>query len=312
MRTNIYRNRFLAIFALILAASVLMSSMTYAKAQSSEPLKEDIEALLSDYSQYLETGKTSQKANYSPQMDMLIANRREYYTEFYEKGLHSNLTSLESRFVTDQGVTIVQRDDIYHASLVERVTMYGYPITVFPEEYPLIQAAEWSLTQTDNVDVKKELNHYIESMTRGVNESVKEGVEIVFVVRHNIDLKEENGQLQIIKDTFTDKAVDNGEGFDNVIWVNSKFEREKLDWMSMIDYAMYHTPTETMGKILLADYESIADKPVSENSRGSFNYYRWGARWYINYYTSNPNYYYEYCPGSSVLQDTSWYTVNDN
>lgn len=305
MRIKTHQNIFWIIVITMLMTTVLVApSITSAKAQSLETLPQDLESLLSDYSQYLETGTTSQKENYSSQMALLVTERQEFYREFFEKGLHSNLVSLESQFVTNQNVAIDQRGDVYYVNLVEVVTMSGESITTSPEKYPLIQAARWSLTQTDNANVKRELNHYIETMTRGVNESVKEGVEIVFVVNHNIEINNEKGQLQIVQDTFTDKAIDNGNGYDNIIWEGNEFERKKPDWASMIDYTMYHTTIESLGKELLVNYETVFDKPAPEvGSRGSYIYYqRCSVRWYARQYSSNtdlsggcphynPNYY---------------------
>ncbi len=97
--------------------------MKTANAETSETLPDDVKAMLSDYSEFIETGSTSRKVNYSVQMDQLAAERRTYYQEFFNKGLHSDLVSLESRFITEKGVTITQAEDTYYISIAERVTL---------------------------------------------------------------------------------------------------------------------------------------------------------------------------------------------
>lgn len=287
MNTKGRRTTFLWTITFILAIAILTFSMTEAKAQRLEVLPQGVETLLSDYSQYIETGTTSKKANYSSQMDLLITERREYYREFFEKGLHSDFISLEAEFLTDQGMEITREGDTYYVFLFERVAMYGTPLTTSPEKYPLIQAAKWALGQTDDEGIKQELNQYIESTTSGVNESVKDGVEIVFIINHKIEITIEKDQLQIGRDTFTDKAIDNPDGFDNVNWSNGTFTREKPTWDTMLDYVIYHTPIETLGKNLLDDFQPSANKP--EESPLVVIYNRTNAKSYVLAYSSNPN-----------------------
>jgi len=303
MRTNIYRSVLLAIVVLMLVVTVFtLFLITDATAQSSEALPQEIKTLLADYSQYLEIGKTAQKAHYSSQIDMLVENRREYYKEFFENGLHANLTSLDSQFVINIGIALTRQEDVYYLRLNEIVTMHGTPITISPEKYPLIQAADWAISQSDNVNVENALKQYIKTMTEGVNKSVHDGVEVVFVISHDIEIDTEKKQLQIIRDIFTDKSSDNLEGFDNVIWSRGEFLRYKPDWMKMPDYAMYNTSIETLGQGLLTDY-STAYAGIVPRGTG-FYYQRSRAQNYINTYTSNP---VTLCPGSSVKQDTSKY-----
>lgn len=301
-----FKRNVLTIMILALIIAAVIPSVASAQVQHQEDFPGELEFLLSDYSQYLNTGITSQKTSYSSQMNTLIVNRQEFYKEFFEKGLHSELTSLESHFETKQGMTVTLKDDVYYVALAERVTLYGTPFPISPEEYPLIQAAEWAIAQTKYDVVKDELNDYIAAMEEGVEESLKRGVDIVFIIQHDLKIKEIDGKLQIVEDAFTDKAIDNGSGFENVAWNDGQFKREVFDWMSMIDYSMYHTPIETIGKILLADYEAEVKQSAPTNTKSStFTYYRYNAKWYANNYTSNPS-SWQTC-GSGVLQQTSMY-----
>ena len=277
---------FKLVLVLFSILALLAIPMTAVKAKPLSSLPSGVEAVLLNYSQYVKTGTTARKGEFSPQMDNLASERQEFYKEFFAKGLHANLITINSQFITDQDITVIQRGNVYFVNLNEKVTMVGDPITTSPEDYPLIQAAKWALNQTDNENIKAELNRYIESMTRGVNKSVQDGVEIVFWNKHNIEIKEEKGQFQIIKDTFTDKAPDNGKGFDNVIWAQGKFTRGKPSWDSMIDYKIYNTSIEAIGQNLLTDFQPSADGPVE--ALATVNYFRWNARSYAVYWSSNP------------------------
>ena len=64
-----------------------------------QTLQNDIEAVLSDYSRALSTGRVTQEAYYTPTMEDLVQERGSFYEEFFEVGLHSTLDSVESEFV---------------------------------------------------------------------------------------------------------------------------------------------------------------------------------------------------------------------
>ena len=184
--------------------------------------------------------------------------------------------------------------------------MLGKPVVTNPEDYPLIKAAKWAIAKTSDTNAKNYFSRYIESMTAGVNESSKNAVKIVFVIRHNIEIDVENGSYRIAKDTFTDKSSDNGKGFDNVVWSGKEFTRQKPDWSQMIDYRMYHVSIETLGRELLADYEVLAKNLFFPMNSILSDGNRQNARWYISHYTSNPG-ENQKCSGIDVLQDTSYY-----
>ncbi|GAB4580608.1 MAG: hypothetical protein Fur0022_33500 [Anaerolineales bacterium] len=279
------RNIVVVIVTLLLAVTIFMVSEVHA--QRSEALPTGVEALLADYNQYLETGITTRNTAYSSQMKMLIAERKEYYTEFFAKGLHTDLTGLDAEFLTDENMQIMRKGNVYYVNLFERVTMYGKPMTISPEEYPLIQAAKWALGQTDNKGIQQELNQYIESTTIGVNESIQNGVEIVFIIKHDIEILSSQNQFQIVKDAFTDKAMDNQQGFDNVIWANGKFVREKPNWDEMFDYAIYQSTIEELGQSLLKDFQPAADRLDEQPLVVTYN--RTTAKNYVLTYSSNPS-----------------------
>ena len=219
-------------------------------------------------------------------------------------GLHSNLIRLESEFKTDDDVSIAQHRNLYEVVLTEEITLWGEPITKSSDQYPLLQAAKWAIIQTDDVGTREHLQQYIESITKNVNESIANGFQVVFVVKHNIEVEIQNEELRIVRDTFTDKSNDNIEGFDNVTWSGIGFERQKPDWTQFPDYEMYNTPIDVIGRALLSDFASLEAKASISTSNG-FYYNRTNAGDYITQYTSNPS-YYDYC-GDHIRQDTSKY-----
>lgn len=261
----------------------------------------------SDYSNYLETGSTSKNCSYSIQMDQLVLDRKEYYKEFFNKGLHSNLVSLNSEFITENEVEIKQKESGYVVSLIERVTLYGKPISTNPEEYPLIQAANWALNRTEDSEVQFTLKRYVESMVKGVVDSAKSDVEIVLTIHHEIEIRKEYNQYIFVSDSFADKSADNSTGFDNITWSEHGYDRSKPTWVYMPDYYIYNIPIEVIGQKLLDDFRNISKKSISQSSNYFTN--RQHAVWYIQEYTSNPDYYhYISCdPHPSVLQDTAYY-----
>jgi hypothetical protein len=286
------------------------SESTFVKTdQARYAAADDIKSLLNDYSSQLGSKEVSLGDSYSPAMASLVLERQEYYSQFYKEGLNLNLTSIKSSFVVEDS-EISQKDGVTHVKVMESVTMFGYPVIKQAEEYPLVAAADWAISKSDNKVVLEELKQYIAVTTASTNESISNGVEITFRVHHNIEVINTAGRPQIIKDEFTDKEIDNGEGFDNVDWVDGKFIRRLPDFTSMLEFKIYDTPIDILGQQLLDDYTNAYNTSHSTNSTrysGSFSYDRTAAQ---NYALShvNPN-AYTTCSynGQSILMDTSYY-----
>ncbi|HQF19589.1 MAG TPA: hypothetical protein PLR53_09435, partial [Bacteroidales bacterium] len=187
-----------------------MSPLATAQAEQAIASTSDVKLLLDDYSQYMATGNTSQKTFYSDQIAALIAERQDYYSEFFTVGLHSQLISIESNFlVDDAGISTTGATT--SVTILEVVTLYGQYDLESVNDYPLLLAAEWAISKSDNESVQQALRHYIATMTDDIKESLSHGVTIVFRVNHNISIEDRNGKLQIVKDEFTDKGIDIGE-----------------------------------------------------------------------------------------------------
>jgi hypothetical protein len=144
-------------------------------------------------------------------------------------------------------------------------------------------------------------------MTDDIKESLSRGVTIVFRINHNISIEDRNGKLQIVKDEFTDKGIDIGEGFDNVNWTNGHPIRRKPDLTLMPDYEIYNTPIESLGKLLLDDYtRAYGDIPTVEATT-SFTYNRTAAKNYARTYVVNT---IKKCPyNTSIYMDTKYYNT---
>ena len=238
---------------LITTISLFLSPLATAQAEQAIVSKSDVGLLLDDYSQYMATGNTSQKIFYSDQIAALIAERQDYYSEFFAVGLHSQLISIESNFLVDDA-GISKTGDTTSVTILEVVTLHGQYDLESVNDYPLLLAAKWAISKSDNESVQQNLRHYITTMTDDIKESLSRGVTIVFRINHNISIEDRNGKLQIVKDEFTDKGIDIGEGFDNVNWTNGHPIRRKPDLTLMPDYEIYNTPIESLGKLLLDDY----------------------------------------------------------
>lgn len=310
MFTKTTTSKILAIVGIVLMISIMLANQVVYASSSIGMTSSQIQELLTNYSQLLESGTTSHKEYYSAPIMALAQERREFYQEFFTKGLHVNLMKIDSSFETDKEFTTVQKGKSYILQLDEVVTFQGEPFTKSPEEYPLIQAAQWALENATSAETQDALKAYIESMTEGVLESAQNGVEITFVIRHTIEIDASSGKTRIVRDSFTDKGIDNPDGFDVVEWSTDTFVRREPKWEQMPDYVIYNVSIEELGKILLDDYSAAYAGSVAPTGTG-FYYNRSAAKNYINTYTSATS---KLCPGSNpadqVFQDTSKYNTS--
>jgi hypothetical protein len=295
-----------ALCLIVLAFAVTIGFAEPPKALAVGNVPDNIKSMMADYSQYLKSGNTLRQSFYSNTMKTLIQNRRDYYNELYDTGLHTDLKSIQSEFRLETANVTVSTNQ-FHVELLETVTMFGYPNLSLAEDYPMIPAARWAIANTNNDNVKQALERYIASTTGAVNYSITNGVETVFRVRHSIDISIKGGQLQFIKDEFTDKEVDNGNGFDNVVWANNNPVRAKVDLTLMPDYIIYHTPVEVLGQQLLDDYtRAYGETSFTPNTITSFTYNRTVAKNYALTYTSNT----PYTTCTNIYQQTSYYNTS--
>lgn len=170
---------------LITTISLFLSPLATAQAEQAIASIAEVRLLLDDYSHYMATGNTTQKTFYSDQIAALIAERQDYYSEFFTVGLHSKLTSIKSTFLVDDA-GISKTGATTSITILEVVTLHGQYNLESVNDYPLLLAAEWAISKSDNESVQQNLRHYIEIMTGDIKESLSHGATIVFRVNHNI------------------------------------------------------------------------------------------------------------------------------
>ena len=307
MEHNLKTKRFwsLAIFTFLVA---LVVSLTISFALPQEVLAvgnvpENIKPLLADYSQYLNTGQSSNAAFYSSPMKTLINDRRNYYNEYFDTGLHTKLVSIKSEFQLENSI-ITKAPKTLHIELLEFVTMIGYPNLSTADDYPMIPAARWAISNTENSNVKEALTRYLQSTSDEINKSIPKGNVIYFHVRHKIDIDLGGTQSQIIRDEFTNKEVDNGDGDDNVSWNNGVAIRTKPDLTKMLGYTLYHTPVEILGQSLLSDYTMAYGNRSTLSPASGFTYNRTAASNYAFTYVNVD------APSNGCFYDNTYYYMS--
>ena len=247
-----------AIMVGALTLAVYVKSSFFPRLLVNQDLRNDIEAVLLDYSKSLSTGQISQEIYYTPMMQDLVRERRGFYERYFEVGLHSTLDSVKSEFVLGSGYPGVEistlLNDQVSVRVTEKVTLYGR-YNCSPEESPIVQAARWAISGTDDEAVRRALEEHIRSIEEDVSKSSEDGFEITFILRHYLVIAKSKDGLQIVEDTFTDRdPTDNPSGTDNVIWRDGQFYRSKHDFTKMPDYQIYATSIEELGRKLLEDY----------------------------------------------------------
>lgn len=293
--SNTLRKSVLAVVIILITVIAWSISLKNVSASTTQ-ITPEIQSLLSDYSDYLNAGETPHRESFSSAMTSLVQDRREYYQEYFTTALHSNLISSQFEFDLESNVAVVQKGNSYNVQIWEIVTLQGSPMIKQPEDYPLIQAAKWAIDQTSDPTVVTALEKYIDSWSTEISDSGINGFEMTFLIRHNLRIENNKGQLEIIRDEFTDKSGDDPEGIDNIVWANGGFIRNKPDFTQFPDYKFHNTPIEELGQQLLADYTRI----YADTDGPGFNYYRTTAKNYTNTWVQNTN---QICSGSgSILQ----------
>jgi hypothetical protein len=142
-----------------LTLAVYVKSSFFPRLLVNQDLRNNIEAVLLDYSESLSTGQISQETCYTPMMQDLVRERKRFYEEYFEVRLHSTLDSVKSEFVLGPdypGVEIsTLPNDQVSVKVTEKVTLYGRYCS--PEEPPTVQAAWWAISRTDDETVKQAL-----------------------------------------------------------------------------------------------------------------------------------------------------------
>jgi Tol biopolymer transport system component len=245
---------------------------------SSYLTEKEAEALLRDYSQALSSGQISHQAFYSPAMRDLIVERRDYYQEFLQVALHSDLLGIDSRYELRSVTPDAVEQGLYHVRAVEWVTLRGRYRQPTSEEYTPARAALWALARTDHPAVREALQDHLQREMASYLASlyIEDSYQMDWIVTHHLLVQQEADRFTIIQDTFDDRANDNPDGTDVVEWVDGQFLRRKPDLTLSPDYAIFHEPLETvehLGQDLLRNYtRTYGGTPVLDLHPGWLTY----------------------------------------
>lgn len=141
--------------------------------------------ILDKYSDSLSGDITVQSEYWSRLISLEITERRQFYSDYFNLGLHSDLTNIKAEFdhaaITKAGENVI--------NVVESVTLSGVPILKNAEDYPIYQATLLAEKQVE--DIRKSL--YLESNARDILRAVKESIfqgEFKFTIinLHTIEL----------------------------------------------------------------------------------------------------------------------------
>lgn len=271
--------------------------------KSDSGLPQVITPLLSDYGKLISSGTTDSPSYYMPMMLTLANERRAYYQEYFDVGLHSKLISIRSNFQFD-GATAnldISSNQIL-VSISETVDFNGRYNIVSIDDFPLIKASKWSLAKVNTALEKEEINSRIKSLEEDLTRSSSsDGFNTSFIVRHEILISNNGSNSQILQDSFTDQSSDNGTGYDNIQWKNGTFIRSKPDLTQSPTYIWWNKKsTEELGQDYLNNVaktlharnelskveQSKSPNQVMRPLTSIYN--RTNAHWYADNYTSNP------------------------
>jgi len=248
----------------------------------------DVEAVLTHYNQTLAAGEGEASEIYSPRMQALIQNRRQFYAEYLEIGLKSHLVAITADFdfvprqdvlpvafaralftpgststwwdvLSGRAVTVpyeaqvrALQDGYYTIQVTEMVTLsarYAVP----PEQHPVVLAAQWALGRTKDPGVRQQLEEHRQGYLEDTRKSYEDGYELVHIIYHRLLVKYTPTTLQIVEDTFTDQDAIFA-GFDAVMWVDGEFVRNTAGVFDTMEARMYQKPVEDIGRGLLWRY----------------------------------------------------------
>lgn len=211
--------------AIAIGALILVMSMREGKSfMFSTPwvrrgLRNDIEAILLDYSKSLSTGHITREDYYTPMMRELIRERRGFYEGYCRL---STLDSIKSEFWLGSDYPGIEISALPNGQMsvkvTEKVTLRGR----YNGSPPGVQVARWGISGTDNEAIRQTFEEYIQS----VNNPSEDDFETVLLLRHYLVIAKDKDEIQVVQDTFTNRSVDSPSGTDNVIWKDGQFYRK--------------------------------------------------------------------------------------
>jgi len=266
-----------------------------------------VNVLLSNYSDLLINENSQYGNQFSTPIMTLVNDRKGFYNEFLEIGLHIAFNGIESSFVPLSELSIEKWGETYRFESIEKVILHGKSIITSPEDYPLVQSAKWAIEHSDDKFVMQRLEDYLGNMTDSVNDSLHEDIKIELILKHHMIVEEKNGVLSLLEDEYDDMSVENTIGTDVVIWKDGMPIRVKPDFMQFPDYIFFHTPIEELGRKLLTDYSEITENVADQKSVLSFSHSNTAT--YANTYSSITT---STCSNGITLQNAGAYNSSYN
>ncbi len=234
--------------------------------------------ILDKYSDSLSGDITVQSEYWSRLISLEITERRQFYSDYFNLGLHSDLTNIKAEFdhaaITKAGENVI--------NVVESVTLSGVPILKNAEDYPIYQATLLAEKQVE--DIRKSL--YLESNARDILRAVKESIfqgEFKFTIINLHTIEFDPNSNNINKDEFTSRAKDD-PGIDTVIWDKEKPVRIHPNYAVMQDNLIYTLGIEELAKIILDDVNRIPESSSAIGPRNQIQYSDSNAAAYMRTY----------------------------
>lgn len=278
---------------------LLCSLLTFATVVNADTTSQNqINELLEKYELAVSNPSAISSSSFTSQMWDLIKDRRAYYEEFFNTGLHSSLTEIESEF--DNQTLVI--GDGGKVSVIEYLSLTGKPLLQDPKDYPIYQGTLWAISQVSDPDTKSQLIEYSEEILQQVQSSIDERIfTITWINEHELQFDLQSGL--IISDEYSSESRDD-PGNDQVIWNDKGPRRIEVDLHLFPDYQMYVTPIENIGTDILNIFGQNNEAVIHNPESIRYSYSGTSAASYINTYVRNTTSRCQTVP-FIVLQDES-------
>jgi len=231
------------------------------------PSQASISDVLKAYEESLSSPVPIPNKKISDEICLLLKDRQDFYQKYFDLGLHSDLSKIESEF--DQSTIKYSEDGT--VEIVELVTLKGTPKLQIAVDYPAYKAALLAIEKVkEDKELTQELEEYASGLIDGVQQSIDGGEFTIKIVnKHKLIADSTNG---LLTDEFSSKSIDD-PGIDKVIWVDGKSVRIEPDFTLMPDYKMYITPIDLLAEELLKYFADSSRNQLKSPSPESSKQY---------------------------------------
>lgn len=226
---------------LVVFLSLCLTSVraVFAQTVSDTPLI----ATLHSYEDAVNTSDSFPDSNLSKAVLEIAEERQGFYERYFELGLHSDLTRIESQF--DQSSLSFKENG--EVDVIEVLQLTGKPILQVAKDYPVYKAAMLVIEQTKDKAIASKLQKYANEILAAVQQSIDEGeFTITFINSHKITYDPATGRL--LSDEYSSESKDDA-GTDKLLWTDGGAVRIEPDLTLIPDYQIYVTPSLQWQKI---------------------------------------------------------------